>query len=135
MDVYPWEEKEFLEGVFSWAVLQHNTLDNIIKTVDNIYDSLVHGGYFLGSIKSTSAESYGKGKKIEENTFVPTSGKEEGIPHHFFTIEEIDKLFPNSKWEKIVLAENTMDYIYKGDRFKELNPFGKTDWNLLFKKI
>ncbi|ALS36278.1 SAM-dependent methyltransferase [Enterococcus rotai] len=134
MENYPWSKKEFLHGVFSWAVLQHNTLDKIIEAIDCIYDSLITGGYFLGTIKSTKADLYGKGEEIEKDTFVLEVGIEEGVPHHYFDEDGIKQLFPDDKWEMIILAEQVVNYIEKAEEFWSFNPFRYTTWCVLVKK-
>ncbi|WP_421909191.1 class I SAM-dependent methyltransferase [Methanolacinia petrolearia] len=37
-------------GAFSWNALHHNTIENIEKAVDNIYESLYDGGMFMSSL-------------------------------------------------------------------------------------
>ena len=32
-------------------------------------------------------------KKIEKRTYIPLKGQEKGLPHHFFTISEIKRIF------------------------------------------
>ncbi|WP_086314179.1 hypothetical protein A5821_001772 [Enterococcus sp. 7F3_DIV0205] len=134
MENYPWNQKEFLHGVFSWNVLQHNTVKKITEAVNCIYESLVPNGYFLGSIKSTKADLYGKGEEIEKNTFILNEGKEKGIIHHYFDEEGIKKLFPTDKWEIVVLAEQVVNYVSKVEKFWEINPFRYTTWCILVKK-
>ncbi|MBO0441451.1 class I SAM-dependent methyltransferase [Candidatus Enterococcus ikei] len=134
MENYPWQEKEFLHGVLSWAVLQHNTLDKIVESINCIHESLIIGGYFLGTIKSTKADLYGKGKEIEKDTFILAVGKEEGVPHHYFDEEGIKQLFPDDQWEMVILAEQVVNYVSKVEEFWEFNPFRYTTWCVLAKK-
>ncbi|ALS03321.1 hypothetical protein ATZ33_11965 [Enterococcus silesiacus] len=134
MENYPWQEKEFLHGVLSWAVLQHNTLDKIVKSINCIYESLITGGYFLGTIKSTKADLYGKGQEIEKDTFILDVGKEDGVPHHYFDEEGIKQLFPDDQWEIVILAEQVVNYVSTVEKFWEINPFRYTTWCVLVKK-
>ncbi|MGM0219625.1 class I SAM-dependent methyltransferase [Enterococcus sp. AZ126] len=134
MENYPWKEREFLQGVFSWAVLQHNTVDKITESVNCIQDALVKNGYFLGTIKSTKADLFGLGEEIEKNTFILNEGKEDGILHHYFDEEGIKTLFPDDKWEIVILAEQVMNYVSKVEKFWEINPFRYTTWCILAKK-
>jgi hypothetical protein len=32
-------------------------------------------------------------KKVETRTYIPLTGQEKGLPHHFFTVAEIKKVF------------------------------------------
>ncbi|MBP2099045.1 hypothetical protein [Enterococcus rivorum] len=123
-----------MHGVFSWAVLQHNTLDKIIESINCIHKSLITGGYFLGTIKSTKADLFGKGKEIEKNTFILDLGKEEGIPHHYFDVEGVKQIFSDDKWEIIILAEQVVNYVSTIDKFWEINPFRYTTWCILARK-
>lgn len=134
MEVYPWKKRAFLHGVFSWAVLQHNTLDKIIESVDCIHESIIDGGYFLGTIKSTKADLCGQGPEIEKDTFILDVGNETGIPHHYFDEEGIKQLFGEDKWEIVILAEQVVNYLTTIDKFWEINPFRYTIWCILAKK-
>ena len=131
MTICPWPENNF-HGVISWNSLQHNTLDNIKKAVNEVHKHLVPGGLFLGAIKSTKADSYGMGHEIEPDTFVQDDDKESGVPHHFFDEEAIKELFKD--WEFISLAEQVMHYVHRGDNFRKHNPFSYTHWCILARK-
>jgi cyclopropane fatty-acyl-phospholipid synthase-like methyltransferase len=131
MTVCPWPEIKF-HGIISWGSLPHNTLSNIRKTIDMIHQQLVPGGLFMGTLKSTKADSYGSGQEIEPNTFIPDEGKEKGIIHHFTDEAEIRELF--KKWEVISLAEQVVTYVGRGENFLEYNPFPYTNWEVLARK-
>jgi len=131
MTVCPWPEVRF-HGVISWVSLYHNTLSNIRKTIDMIHQQLVPGGLFMGTLKSTKADSYGSGQEIEPNTFIPDEGKEIGIIHHFSDEAEIRELF--KEWELISLAEQVITYVERGENFPEYNPFPYTNWGILARK-
>ncbi len=82
---FPWGDEVIkFHGIFSWDVLQHNTLGNIIKTVNLIHEKLFSGGLLIATIKSDKADLYGKGRELEHKTFVLDTGKEAGVPHHYF---------------------------------------------------
>lgn len=131
MTVCPWLEVKF-HGIVCWGSLPHNMLANIRKTIDMIYQQLVPGGLFLGTIRSIKADSYGQGKLVEPNTFIPVEGKEKGIIHHFSDETEVRELF--QKWELISLVEQVMTYVEKGENFLEYNPFPFTNWGILARK-
>jgi len=131
MTVCPWPDITF-HGVISWDALHHNTLDNIKKAVNEVHKFLIPGGLFLGTLKSTKADSYGLGKQIEPNTYVPDAGCEQGIPHHFFDEAAILNLFEG--WEFISLAEQIMNYTQRRDNFFDCNPFSYTRWCILARK-
>lgn len=131
MTVCPWPEMTF-HGVVSWDSLHHNTLGNIQKTVDMIYSRLAPGGLFMGTFKSTKADSYGSGGEIEPNTFILDQGREEGILHHYCDQASMRDLF--KKWELLSLAEQVITYAERGKNFLEYNPFSYTNWGVLARK-
>lgn len=131
MTVCPWTEVTF-HGVISWGSLPHNTRDNIWKAIDVVYHKLVPGGLFLGTLKSTKADSYGSGREIEPNTFIPDTGKEKGIVHHYSDETEIREFF--KKWELLSLTEQVINYVERGENFLEYNPFPYTNWGILARK-
>lgn len=131
MIVCPWPEVKF-HGVVSWNAIYHNTLDNIRRAIDEIYIRLVPGGLFMGTFKSTKADSYGSGEEIESHTFIADEGLEKGMIHHYFDEVGIRNLF--KKWELISLAEQVITYKERGENFLEYNPFRYTIWGVLARK-
>lgn len=126
--------KEFPEQEKKVWDLGCGAVDKITELVNCIQDALVKNGYFLGTIKSTKADLFGLGEEIEKNTFILNEGKEEGILHHYFDEEGIKNLFPDDKWEIVILAEQVMNYVSKIEKFWEINPFRYTTWCILAKK-
>jgi cyclopropane fatty-acyl-phospholipid synthase-like methyltransferase len=132
MTICPWPEVKF-HGIVCWGSLPHNTLAHIRKTIDMMYEQLVPGGMFVGTMRSLKADTYGHGKEIEPHTFIPDEGKEKGIIHHFSDESEVRELF--RKWELVSLVEQVMTYAEKGENFMEYNPFPFTNWGILAKKL
>lgn len=119
-------------GAMSWDAIHHNTLDNIKKAVDNVYDSLCDGGMFMMSLLSTSSGRVGlRGNEIEKNTFVMENGSEAGVPHHYFDEQEIREVF--GKWKIVSLVEIVTTYIQSDIHYLS-NPFPYTKWNVIVKK-
>ena len=131
MSINPWDKRDF-DGVFSWDAIHHNTIGNIRNTVGMVHDSLTNGGLFMASLLSTQSGQYGKGRKIEPNTFVNDKGLESGVPHHYFDQKEIIDLFKD--WKICILAEIVVDYIETENEFYKNNPFPYTKWNILVAK-
>jgi len=132
MTVFPWPEATF-HGVISWDALHHNTLGNIRRVTDEVYARLIPGGLFIGTFMSTKADLYGEGEEIESDTFVCRErGGEEDVPHHHFDESGIRDLFKD--WELLSLAEQVINYVVRGNNFKEYNPFPYTTWGVLAKK-
>jgi SAM-dependent methyltransferase len=89
-------ENEFFDAIISIQVIHHNLLEEIkftIKEMERILKSkgLVYITYPLYGLGS-KLERW-ELKKVEKGTFIPQDGPEAGLPHHFFTEEEIYELF------------------------------------------
>ncbi|MBN2364512.1 class I SAM-dependent methyltransferase [candidate division WOR-3 bacterium] len=127
----PWENKRF-HGVMVWDAIHHNTIGNIRKAFDIIYDRLQPGGQFLCTLMSDKSKSYALGSEIEKNTFVQSEGPEAGVPHHYFDEAEVTNIF--QKWKKLVLSEKEVRYVETAKDFYKTNPFGYTKWEILLEK-
>ncbi|MFX1553996.1 MAG: class I SAM-dependent methyltransferase [Promethearchaeota archaeon] len=89
-------KSEFFDAIISIQVIHHNLMKNIILTIKEIYIILKSKGIIYitfprlgGGAKIDNWEL----KKIEKGTYIPQAGPEKGLPHHFFTLEEINDLF------------------------------------------
>lgn len=88
-------EDNFFDAIISIQVIHHNKMKEIIITVSEIVRILRKGGIIFitfprfGEIWNETSDL----KEIEKGTFIPQKGKEKGLPHHFFTIEEIQDVF------------------------------------------
>lgn len=131
----PWKNIKF-HGVVCWDTINHNILENIKITVNNIHDSLVKDGLFIGTFKSDKADFYGGGgKEIEHNTFIVEKGKEKGVPHHYFTERELKEIFDTKKWDIMFLSEIVTSHsIIPKDFEWEYAPFPHTTWGVLLRK-
>jgi ubiquinone/menaquinone biosynthesis C-methylase UbiE len=74
----PWPDVMF-HGALSWDALHHNTLASTERAITGVHRQLIPGGLFLATLKSTRADSCGRGQEIEPNTFVQGSGMEAGV--------------------------------------------------------
>ncbi|MFX1235417.1 MAG: class I SAM-dependent methyltransferase [Promethearchaeota archaeon] len=89
-------ENGFFDAIISTQVIHHNLMKDILFTIKEIERILRQGGYIFitfpilsGGTKVDEWEL----KEIEKGTFIPLSGPEKGLYHHFFTIEEIYEVF------------------------------------------
>ena len=93
---FPYADK-FFDALISIQVIHHNFIADILKTVKEIERVLKKDGIIFITIpyqfedQPTSDEW--QLKKVESRTYIPHAGKEKGIPHHFFSLEEIEKIF------------------------------------------
>ena len=82
-------------------------MEDILKTVREIERVLRNGGYIFITfpyLKKNSQNDNWNLKKVEEGTYIPQKGKEKGVLHHFFSLEEIQEVF-----KSFVLLENFID--------------------------
>ncbi len=86
----------FFDAIISIQVMHHNKMKDILVTVSEIERVLKKGGYlFITFPKLENNANFDEWKleEIEYGTFVPQNGQEKGVPHHFFTIDEIYDVF------------------------------------------
>jgi len=92
---FPYKD-DFFDAIISIQVIHHNKMKNIKITISEIERVLKKGGIIFITfprLKGRSGLKDWKLKEIEKNTYIPQAGQEKGLPHHFFTIEEIQDLF------------------------------------------
>jgi SAM-dependent methyltransferase len=94
----PFEDKAF-DAVLSAQVIHHALLATVLGTAREIERIVRKDGLILVSVPTRKAisEDAPQHEEIEPNTFVPTSGTEAGLPHHLFTPEEFQQIFPGFK--------------------------------------
>lgn len=85
-------EDNFFDAVVCVSVLHHARISEIERGLSEIYRVLKSSGGLIFDILSKDDLSYGLGEAIEENTFVGSREGEEGIPHHYTNIKELEKL-------------------------------------------
>ena len=103
---FPYEDK-FFDAIISIQVIHHNLMKDIIFTVREIERILKKGSIIFITfpvLGTGSRLEKWELKEIEKGTYIPQKGQEKGLPHHFFTIEEIYQVFSSFN-----LLENYMD--------------------------
>ena len=78
----------FFDAVISVQVIHHNTAENISRLIAEIWRVLQPDGLFFATVPMYRNQAK-RFRQIEENTFVPLDGREEGIPHYYFDEERI----------------------------------------------
>ncbi len=86
-------QDEFFEAVLCNHVIQHGSIDDIKKAVSEIHRILKKHGYLFLTTVSTEHPKALTGQEIEPNTRINTDALDGNIPHHFFSGQEIEKLF------------------------------------------
>ena len=92
---FPYDDN-FFDAIMSIQVIHHNLMKNIIFTVNEISRILKPKGLIYITFPKLGGGSKlddWELKEIEKGTYIPQAGKEKGLPHHFFTIEEIFQVF------------------------------------------
>ncbi len=91
-------DTDFFDAVISVQVIHHNLMEDIKKTIKEIERVLKPEGLLFVTfpvLHSGPIEEYRNWNlmKIEEGTYIPQKGLERGIPHHYFSLEEIPEVF------------------------------------------
>ncbi|MGQ9530448.1 MAG: class I SAM-dependent methyltransferase [Candidatus Bathycorpusculaceae bacterium] len=97
------------DAVISLHAIYHQKLEGIQKTISEIHRILRKNGLLLINFLSKRTYSYGKGVKVEENTFVMEEGPEEGVFHHFCDEEELKYLFRSFHIVNLELVEKEVE--------------------------
>lgn len=91
----------FFDALICVFAMGHGTLSDAKKTINEIYRVLKPKGMVVTEFMSIKDKTYGKGKKIEKNTFIGSMEGEEEIPHHYFSKNELEVLFYKFNKKKI----------------------------------
>lgn len=103
-------------AVISLHTIYHQKLKEIQETISEIYRILRKKGVFLANFHSKRSHKYGRGVKVEENTFIQKNGPEKGILHHFVDKEELKGLFKNFRIINKKLSERKFDGYLRSHR-------------------
>jgi 2-polyprenyl-3-methyl-5-hydroxy-6-metoxy-1,4-benzoquinol methylase len=83
--------------VISISTIHHGTKEQVQNLINRIYEAIVENGRIFITVpdfeSSKKWNTFKYHEEIAEGTFAPLSGPEKGLPHSFYTKEEIQKLF------------------------------------------
>jgi ubiquinone/menaquinone biosynthesis C-methylase UbiE len=97
---------DYFDAVISIQVIHHNLMKDILLTVKEIERVLKKDGYIFITfpiLKEGTKVDEWELKEIEKGTYIPLTGPEEDLVHHFFTIEEIHEVFRSFNLLKIFI--------------------------------
>ena len=117
-------DNEFFDGIISYGVLYYCTFDEIKKSAQEIYRVLKKNGKALLVIRTINDYRYGEGREIEKNTFLieekdqeKCAFNENGMKMHFFTKDEVLKLF--EEFSNITI--DTIEETSENGKYKDSN--------------
>ena len=99
LDPLPCADASF-DAILSTQVIHHAILAKVKNAVSEIYRVLKPGGVIFISMPLYPPNRPDI-KEIEPATFVPLSGSERGLPHHYFTEERLRQVFDTFEILKI----------------------------------
>jgi len=108
MKALPYSNSCF-DAIICINAIYHQRRMQIEKTISEIFRTLRKGGVFLANFHSKRSSRYGKGIKVEEDTFMDEFGPEKGILHHYVDKEELRKLFKDFEKVNLKIEEEKVD--------------------------
>jgi len=109
-------EDEYFDLIISHGVLDHILFSKAKKAMQEIRRVLANCGYVYITLRSTEDSEYGRGEKVDRNTFVLQEGYEKGIIQHFFDLEEIQELLSKFKILDIEIYEQKFPDMFTVDK-------------------
>jgi SAM-dependent methyltransferase len=82
----------FFDAAISVQVVHHADIATIRRIVAELTRVLKVGGFLFVTVPSQMNQGQ-RFEEIEPNTFIPLDGPEQGLPHHYFTPEELREVF------------------------------------------
>jgi len=97
----------FFDAVISIQVIHHNLVKDIMFTVNEIKRTLKPEGFIFLTFPLIQGFYIKKQnmQKVEKRTYIPLTGQEKGLPHHFFTVAEVKRVFSDFDLSEIYIDE------------------------------
>lgn len=108
MKMLPYRDSCF-DAVICLHAVYHQNLKGIQETLSETRRILGKKGLLPINFLSTRTHSYGKGREMEENTFIEEEGVEKGVLHYFVGKDGIERLFENFEIVKLELSEKEVE--------------------------
>ena len=120
-DDIPYEDNLF-DSIVCFGVLDHIRMDVAKKTIEEVKRVLKKGSLVFMTLCSTKANAYGKGEKVDKNTYILEEGHEKGEIQHYFDLEEIQELFKDFR---IIDLRHSNEELYDVDALKPRSNFAR----------
>lgn len=105
---YDIPDKKF-DFIFSVSTIHHGYKKQVSDLIDQIHDKLIVGGKIFITLPDLASNhkwnSFKDDKEVSPGTFIPQIGPEKGLPHSFYTKEEINDVFNKFKNINLKLDE------------------------------
>jgi len=119
-DMYEYQYPEnYYDMIISHATLHHGRKSQVLGLLDKIYNALVVKGKIFISLPSDDCirkwAMMSKHEKLEDGTYIPLIGPEKGLPHSFYSKQEVDRIF--SRYSKLdVTLDERGRWIITGEK-------------------
>lgn len=125
MEKQPFSD-DFFDGIISFGVFYYNDLKGFKNAVSEMYRVLKKDGKALVFTRTTDDYRYGKGNKIDKNTFVLDieDTNEKGMVMHFLDRAEINEMFSRFNEITVEKTETTFFSLEKKN----------SDWIIIVRK-
>ena len=97
------------DAVICINTIYHQRKREMEKTISEIFRTLKKGGIFLANFHSKRSSRYGKGIKVEEDTFIDEHGPEKGVLHHYIDEKELKVLLRNFRKVELKIEEEKIN--------------------------
>jgi len=109
---FPYSDGLF-DALISIQVIHHNLLKDIVFTVSEIERVLKPGAFVFITVpalrsKPENPEEDWQLRQVENGTYIPMQGPERGIPHHYFTENELCEVF--GSFEILEISTDSTDH-------------------------
>jgi len=90
-ETFPYKDR-FFDAILSIQVIHHADIASIRQIVGEMERVLKPGGFLFVTVPKQRNQGK-RFRQIEPNTFIPLDGDEKGLPHHYFTPQELHECF------------------------------------------
>jgi len=105
-ETLPYEDA-FFDAVISVQVIHHADIATIRGIAGEITRVLKGGGLLFVTVPRLRNQAH-RFEQLEPNTFIPLDGPERGLPHHYFTPQELREVF--ERFDVVDIHLDTVDH-------------------------